>query len=284
MITILERGSQGASAAGPGERLFRFGPPPRVSPGLTLSCHIGDRITVYQQSGAQSWVLPWEKREDGIFCRLSAEETIVFLQRRWGQDDLLQTLDLSSRVYIVPFQAWWQGQWYDHDLCYFQEGRRRSWIGPGSAGRLVLTHDQGPSHVGGDQNWFLHRAQAWKQSLALAMRRKLGSLPGLLQVRIIGWSARTAALLLGLRAAYPEGVIGLVPECLPPTPAWKRMCQNLDIDLRGAARQGPTIDLDGLWPTGEERLLAAFLTAFQSIAPIVPEKLLQSWSQAGEFS
>lgn len=229
-------------------------------------------------------------------CHVAEGVSLILWQKPWFCDLTLADAAGPGLRLLLPLQGWHRGLWQDGPLLMLRDERVLAAVAAGPCGRLGFD-DSGREPLATQGSGlrledFLHelhhaRGQAWKLSLieALGQRRPqalMDAASGAFSLTIEAWTAKTAALLIVLRAAFPEAGFYWNEAAEPPSPPWKRLCQNLDIQAprRARERSEPLAGLSvrELWPEEDEAGFAAFLSAFQERVPLVPLHLLQALS------
>ncbi len=283
MQWILQRGVLSGTPIS-GEVLMRFGSPPRVSPGLTICCDLSSTPHIYICQGQAVEAVEALVEESTVTATLARENcepfSVTFSARPWWQGQLNHSRPAATDRWAlsVSFQGWRGDVWYDGPLSVARGGRVYAWVAAGAPGRLLWKSEGKPEPLDVDDEalkalWNRDSGVIWLQSLATGLRLRLKLEPRqAYRLAVPTWDALSLATLVILRAAYPNHLFGV--DQLPPSPQWKRLCQNLNLNLR-ERRTLPLLPLAGMWPSQDLSALAEFVRALQVPAPLVPAMLFR---------
>ncbi len=247
----------------------------------------GGVAEVRWQEGAQQQKLPLQAEARRTLCELPGGESLILWRQPWWTEVKPEDIEAPGRSrFFLPFQGWYQDTWFDGPLLALHAQTFLGAAASGVPGFLCVETGKEPEprekHSLFD---FLlrSRGQALKLSLAEGFRtRNSVDLQGAFHININEWTARSAALLLLIRLVYPESIFYLAARNPPPSAAWKRLCQNLDIQPNVRSREidaSGSIALDELWPQDEMKAFQSFLYALQKKVPLMPERLLAELSE-----
>lgn len=294
---ILQRGPA-SSWAEPGAVLLAwFGP--GQEPGSPLTQRAGEQQILVSPAGevwsnlSGSFVrLPVQKTASQLVCQIEADLSLILWRKPWWTPIEPEAFEGSGLRLVLPFQGWSEDIWYDGPLLAFAGRRVLAAVAAGPAGRLRIAaagKDLSSDMV--DLSWdglfaelAKRRGQALKLSLLEALQRRAPASikdrpTAAFELSIATWTAQTAALLLLLRASFPEAAFYLDSASPPPSPGWKRYTQNLDIQPQRRAQEASErgrLQLLDLWPADESSHFREFLLAYQKEVPLVPQHLLES--------
>lgn len=282
MKLILSRGLAPTQIAAQDLTITSWNAPKLERQAGVLYFHLGldgqPRIEAYDSSFALSLQF---KAFDQLWQTVLPDGTRVwFGALPWGVLPDLNELcrDAGGRDLYLPWRSWREGLWYDGPLIWVESGQVQAISLPGAPSMLVIGTAFHDSSGAGD--WYKVRAvRAWKISLAWAMRERLQLDPT--QHYRLQLDEETGSSILGLialRLAFPKIRFCWLDRPQTFGPQWKRLAQNLNIDIWLAPtqiRDCLNLPVDGLCRLWAKPLVRNFLHELQREVPLIPGRLLE---------
>ena len=210
---------------------------------------------------------------------LSGATRVWFAALPWGElpDLSLLLASPAPENFYIPWRGWRDSIWYDGPLLWIAAGKVQKAVFPGAAAELRV--ETLVASLDGASEWYRQRAvRGWKQSLAWAFREGLALDPQCgYRLQLPAASVQTLIVLLSLRLAYPAlGFYWLDRPTLYAS-QWKRLAQNLNIEIWPPAASLPILrelKLDLHCERWSVELSQAFLLNLQSWIPLIPGRLM----------
>jgi hypothetical protein len=213
---------------------------------------------------------PLAMKRHGVFY-VWAHETLTVWTGRQEADVFPQGIWNDGPGVYLPFQGWWQDRWFDGPLLHFTEAGPTDIVLAGRPGQLIREGDaEEPLEDWGA--WLRRESFAsCKDSLITAYRQRY-ALRDSYGLATPAWDLRALLHLTLHRLAFPQSRIFLHAEKDKVTPPWRRLCQNLNIEI---PRYFTEDDAIRPLPLASDAFLQTFLIALQKQAPYVPGRLAQ---------
>ncbi|MCX6110499.1 MAG: hypothetical protein NTZ90_12950 [Proteobacteria bacterium] len=260
-------------------------------PWLLLSVDpIDQSLSVSWHQMADAPTVTMVQLDPGLYLvrALSIGLSLVAAIRPWHKPLLLSELQaVSGDFLLLSAIGWYGGAWCDGPLARIHHGGGVSNYLPagGPAALVVQTGlDMSPPKT---EAWAAvqelegSEGERIKRCLLGQMQDTIGRLPlpgalGL-RCRLRDLTPATAAELVLARqaAANRPFEVSIDPELGAPSPAWRRLCQNLGIRITTGATQPPALILPGVAPMAHDAQLEPLIAALNAITPLIPPSLHQ---------